>query len=104
MGTCSVWRVGSSHPVPLIVFCAPAPPSCIPCASLPGYPWRICSWSFNYFFYNHRMKKVLFFTCSCTRISTSFGVPTDSHKHPSEDMDGLPEEEEDMFDFEDETR
>jgi len=50
------------------------------------------------------MKKVLFFTCSCTRISTSFGVPTDSHKHPSEDMDGLPEEEEDMFDFEDETR
>jgi len=34
-------------------------------------------WSFNYFFYNHRMKKVLFFTCSCTRISSSFGLPTD---------------------------
>eukprot|EP00307_Rebecca_sp_RCC1486_P005032 CAMPEP_0119406836 /NCGR_PEP_ID=MMETSP1335-20130426/1009_1 /TAXON_ID=259385 /ORGANISM="Chrysoculter rhomboideus, Strain RCC1486" /LENGTH=245 /DNA_ID=CAMNT_0007430929 /DNA_START=12 /DNA_END=749 /DNA_ORIENTATION=- len=55
------------------------------------------SWSFNYFFYNHRMKKVLFFTCSCTRISTSFGVATDSHRR----ADGTADDEEDMFAFED---
>mmetsp|Transcript_21254 Transcript_21254/g.54800 ORF Transcript_21254/g.54800 Transcript_21254/m.54800 type:complete len:239 (+) Transcript_21254:97-813(+) len=54
-------------------------------------------WSFNYFFYNHRMKKVLFFTCSCTRISTSFGVATDSHRR----ADGTADDEEDMFAFED---
>lgn len=26
-----------------------------------------CIWSFNYFFYNKELKRVLFFTCSCTR-------------------------------------
>jgi hypothetical protein len=58
------------------------------------------SWSFNYFFYNHRMKKVLFFTCSCTRISTSFGVATDTGRRVG--PDGAADEEEDVFDFEDE--
>jgi len=26
-----------------------------------------CIWSFNYFFYNKELKRVLFLTCSCTR-------------------------------------
>lgn len=56
-------------------------------------------WSFNYFFYNNRLKKVLFFICSCSRISSSFGVATDSHRRLG--PDGAAEEEDDMFDFED---
>ena len=25
-------------------------------------------WSFNYFFYNKELKRVLFFSCTCSRI------------------------------------
>jgi hypothetical protein len=57
------------------------------------------SWSFNYFFYNHRMKKVLFFTCSCTRMSSGLAEST-RRLGP----DGEVEVEEDMFAFDEEAR
>lgn len=55
------------------------------------------SWSFNYFFYNHRMKKVLFFTCSCTRISSNHGGAKESGRRNGPDGDC--DDEEDIFDF-----
>jgi len=55
-------------------------------------------WSFNYFFYNHRSKKVLFFTCSCTRISSTIGLDADGLQRRT--GDGAADEEEDMFAFE----
>ena len=30
-----------------------------------------CLWFFNYFFYNKKMKRIVFFTCRCTRKSIS---------------------------------
>lgn len=57
-----------------------------------------CIWSFNYFFYNKELKRVLFFACSCTRPSTcdvvedfdemEYGMFEDENEHQMDfDMD-----------------
>lgn len=30
---------------------------------------KSCRWSFNYFFYNNKLKKIVFFSCSCKRYA-----------------------------------
>lgn len=38
-----------------------------------------CLWSFNYFFYNKKLKRVLFFTCRSTSYNALDNPPLDSH-------------------------
>ena len=34
-----------------------------------------CLWSFNFFFYNQKLKRILFFTCQAQSVTTDVGNP-----------------------------
>eukprot|EP00656_Telonema_subtile_P020021 TRINITY_DN211_c0_g1_i1.p1 TRINITY_DN211_c0_g1~~TRINITY_DN211_c0_g1_i1.p1 ORF type:complete len:263 (+),score=32.58 TRINITY_DN211_c0_g1_i1:224-1012(+) len=55
-----------------------------------------CIWSFNYFFYNKELKRVLFFTCSCTRPST---LPSESGDIDEMDYGSFDDETEQQMEF-----